>query len=118
MAAFASSLAVAAGGSPTIQQLSFADYDVIYPHLQEGGWGKVYSASLKADPNETIAMKFFGYTKQQPITSEIMKEINLMKNLIGVEGVVQLVGVFSDTAQGCSKPSPSAPLSLSNHSAL
>jgi hypothetical protein len=52
-------------------------------------------------------MKFFGYTKQQPITTEIMKEINLMKNLVGVEGVVQLVGIFSDTAQGFSKIPPS-----------
>lgn len=47
-------------------------------------------------------MKFFGYTKQQPITSEIIKEINLMKNLIGVDGVVQLIGVFNDTPQGYS----------------
>jgi hypothetical protein len=86
-----------------IPQLSYEDYEMQFPHLQEGGWGKVYSASMRSQPNEYVAMKFFGYTKQQPITSEIMKEINLMKSLIGVEGVVQLVGVFADTPQGYSK---------------
>lgn len=25
----------------TIPQLSFTNYDIQFPHLQEGGWGKV-----------------------------------------------------------------------------
>jgi serine/threonine protein kinase len=90
----------------TIPQLSYENYEIQFPHLQEGGWGKVYSAVVKNNSQEFVAMKFFGYTKQQPITSEIMKEINLMKNLIGVEGVVQLVGVFADTPQGYSNDDP------------
>lgn len=118
----------------TVPQLSFEDYEIQFPHLQEGGWGKVYSAVVKGssqslerekDANEEyVAMKFFGYTRQQPITSEIMKEINLMKSLIGVEGVVQLVGVLTDPPQGYSNhslpffviltspPPPSLPLPI------
>lgn len=89
--------------SLTVNQVNFNDYEVQQPHLQEGGWGKVYSAKEKRNNNNYVAMKFFGYTKQQPILSEIMKEINLMKSLVGVDGVVQLIGTFDDRPEGYSK---------------
>jgi serine/threonine protein kinase len=44
-----------------------------------------------------------GYTKQQPQMIEIRKEIGLMEGLRGVEGVVQILGVFDDSAQGYCK---------------
>ena len=45
-------------------------------------------------------MKFFGYTERRPISIEIANEINLMKTLNGVQGVVQMYGVFDDTPKG------------------
>ena len=89
--------------SSTSRQLTPADFTVNFPHLQEGGWGKVYSARLKNDENVKVAMKFFGYTRQRPSYEEIMKEINLMRSLKGVEGVVQIIGTFNDTTTGISK---------------
>ncbi len=45
-------------------------------------------------------MKFFGYTAFRPIHSEIANEINLMIALNGVQGIVQMYGVFNDTPYG------------------
>jgi serine/threonine protein kinase len=79
-------------------RVKFDDYcDLQY--LREGGWGKVYAAVRKSD-HKKVAMKFFGYTGNEPIHSEIYKEIALLMNLAGVEGIVQLEGVFDDTAPG------------------
>jgi serine/threonine protein kinase len=71
-------------------------------YMQEGGWGKVYSATRKSDGRK-VAMKFFGYTKARPDVSEINREIGLMIKLDRVQGVCQLVGIFQDTAEGIRK---------------
>lgn len=68
------------------------------PYLMSGGWGTVYSATDKS--GKRVAMKFFGYTQRAPILEEINKEIALMASLSGIPGVVQLEGVFEDTARG------------------
>ena len=47
-------------------------------------------------------MKFFGYTRQPPHPANIAREIELMVSLRGVEGSVQLIGVFDDTPEGLS----------------
>lgn len=96
MAAFGSSYA----GSVRPQRhvpLHFADYR-LGPYLMSGGWGTVYSATDRS--GKKVAMKFFGYTVRAPILEEINKEIDLMASLSGIPGVVQLEGVFQDTAQG------------------
>lgn len=45
-------------------------------------------------------MQFFGYTGRNPKIKEINAEIELMKNLEGIDGMVQMHGVFMDTAAG------------------
>lgn len=77
--------------------LDFTDYR-IGPYLMSGGWGTVYSATDKS--GKKVAMKFFGYTQRMPILEEIHKEIALMASLAGIPGVVQLEGVFDDSARG------------------
>mmetsp|Transcript_1844 Transcript_1844/g.2926 ORF Transcript_1844/g.2926 Transcript_1844/m.2926 type:complete len:567 (+) Transcript_1844:64-1764(+) len=84
--------------SSSPHQLKYEDY-IVEDMLQEGGWGKVYAAKHRTD-GSTVAMKFFGYTKQPPGSVDIAHEIMLMTALEGVEGAVQLIGVFKDTASG------------------
>jgi serine/threonine protein kinase len=52
----------------------------LFIDLQEGGYGKVYSATRKSD-GLRVAMKFFGYTRQKPDVEEIRKEVALMIRL-------------------------------------
>ena len=59
--------------------LKFEDFE-INEFLQEGGYGKVYSATRKSD-GKKVAMKFFGYTRQKPDVEEIRKEVALMIRL-------------------------------------
>lgn len=59
----------------------------------------MYSAKRLSDGSE-VAMKFFGYTRQTPHPESIAREIELMVSLRGVEGSVQLIGVFDDTPEG------------------
>ena len=59
--------------------LKFDDFE-IDKFLQEGGYGKVYSATRKSD-GLRVAMKFFGYTRQKPDVEEIRKEVALMIRL-------------------------------------
>lgn len=59
--------------------LKFEDFE-IDKFLQEGGYGKVYSATRKSD-GLRVAMKFFGYTRQKPDVEEIRKEVALMIRL-------------------------------------
>ena len=61
----------------------------------------MYSAKRLSDGSE-VAMKFFGYTRQTPHPESIAREIELMVSLRGVEGSVQLIGVFDDTPEGLS----------------
>ena len=61
----------------------------------------MYSAKRLSDGSE-VAMKFFGYTRQPPHPANIAREIELMVSLRGVEGSVQLIGVFDDTPEGLS----------------
>lgn len=82
----------------TAPVVRFSDYG-IGRLVMSGGWGTVYSATRVRD-SKKVAMKFFGYTKRSPIVAEINKEIDLMIQLQGIPGVVQLEGVFDDTADG------------------
>ena len=45
--------------------------------------------------------QFFGYTARRPKLKEINAEIDLMMNLHGIDGMVQMEGVFMDTETGC-----------------
>jgi serine/threonine protein kinase len=91
----ATAIDVAAARAPVI---NFHDYEV-EGFVQKGGWGTVYAARRKRD-GKKFAMKFFGYTDRQPGIAEIANEISLMLSLDGISGVVQLEGVFHDTATG------------------
>jgi serine/threonine protein kinase len=71
----------------------------VVDYVQEGGLGTVYSGVRISDGN-MVALKFFGYTKRRPREVEIQQEINLLWRLKGVPGIVQIEGVFSDTAEG------------------
>jgi serine/threonine protein kinase len=86
---------VAAAHAPRVE---FSDYTVL-DFVQKGGWGTVYSARRNRD-GKRFAMKFFGYTERQPGIADIASEISLMMSLKGISGVIQLEGVFNDTAAG------------------
>mmetsp|Transcript_3838 Transcript_3838/g.5968 ORF Transcript_3838/g.5968 Transcript_3838/m.5968 type:complete len:729 (+) Transcript_3838:136-2322(+) len=76
-----------------------ADNYVINSYLQEGGMGKVYSGMCKST-GARVALKFFGYTMLPPNEQDIVNEIEVMSLLTGTEGIVQLNGIFMDTAEG------------------
>lgn len=84
--------------SASVPLLQAEDFE-IKDLLQIGGMGRVYSGLRKSD-NKSIALKFFGYTKRTQPEKEILREINLMQALVGINGVVQLLGVFFDTSEG------------------
>jgi serine/threonine protein kinase len=75
-----------------------ADYS-IKSYVQEGAMGKVFAAVRKTDGTK-VALKFFGYTMREPSFADMEKEIQLLISLRGVEGIVQLEGVFLDTVNG------------------
>lgn len=74
------------------------DYSV-KSYIQEGAMGKVFAA-VRISDGKKVAMKFFGYTIRRPTFSEMEKEIQLLMSLKGIDGIVQLEGVFLDTADG------------------
>jgi serine/threonine protein kinase/Ca2+-binding EF-hand superfamily protein len=75
-----------------------ADY-AVKSYVQEGAMGKVFAAVRKTD-GKKVAMKFFGYTTRAPHEADMEKEIQLLLSLRGIEGIVQLEGVFLDTVDG------------------
>lgn len=46
-------------------------------------------------------IQFFGYTTRRAKLRDIDAEIDLMLSLRGIEGMVQMEGVFMDTLDGC-----------------
>jgi serine/threonine protein kinase len=78
--------------------LSRDDYEVL-SYVQEGALGKVYMGRCLST-SRFVALKFFGYTKKRPKTRHIQREIKNLSLLKGVEGIVQMEGIFYDTAQG------------------
>ena len=79
------------------------DYKILN-YVASGGEGRVYSATYLPD-NKLVALKFFGYEMKQPDLDSILNEIRIMKDLSGIDGVVQFHGIFMDTVTGiqCSK---------------
>ena len=61
--------------------------------------GKVFAAVNKTT-GKRVAMKFFGYTERAPSFADMEKEIQLLISLKGIDGIVQLEGVFLDTVNG------------------
>lgn len=47
-----------------------------------------------------VAMKFFGYTANQPNRHEIEKEIDFMVTMSGIQGVPHFFGIITDTKKG------------------
>lgn len=78
--------------------LRCTDFEIM-SFVQTGGLGKVYCGKYLPE-NKIVALKFFGYTSRKPNNGDIYKEINLMMALKGIEGIVQLNGVFMDTEDG------------------
>lgn len=68
-------------------------------YIQTGAMGKVYKG-IRLSDQKPVAMKFFGYTDKTPDITGAYEEINLMTDLRGVPGLVQMMGVFMDTADG------------------
>jgi serine/threonine protein kinase len=81
-----------------VQLLNWDDF-TIENFIQEGGQGKVY-VGRENKTSKLFALKFFGYVARHPKLSEIDAEIDLMKDLDGIEGMVQMTGVFMDTQMG------------------
>jgi len=87
--------------------MNFLSNDLLNPYdfiihdnfFEPGGYGKVFPATRRID-GKKFAMKFFGYTDNKPEMEAIKKEIEIMRDLNGLQGVVQLEGIFMDTAQG------------------
>jgi hypothetical protein len=61
--------------------------------------GKVYRSTRLSD-GKVVAMKFFGYAAKQPRIAEVEKEIGLMQSLKGIPNIVQIEGIFMDSADG------------------
>jgi calcium-dependent protein kinase len=61
--------------------------------------GKVFGGEKKRI-RTPVAMKFFGYTRLLPTASCVATEIELMRSLVGIEGVIQILDVFMDTPKG------------------
>jgi serine/threonine protein kinase/Ca2+-binding EF-hand superfamily protein len=78
--------------------LSSNDYEVLH-YVQEGALGKVYCGRCLST-NQLVALKFFGYTKRKPRSRYIYHEIQNLSLLKGVEGIVQIQGIFYDTLEG------------------
>ena len=55
---------------------------------------------MRAADANMVALKFFGYTNRRPDPVHIQHEIELLWSLKGVGGIVQIEGVFLDTAEG------------------
>ena len=51
----------------------------------QGSYGVVVNAVRKSDRKEFV-MKFFGYTKNKPDISWILREIDNLRALVGIEG--------------------------------
>lgn len=83
-------------GKPNI--LSVGNY-AIGPFIAEGGMGTVY-AGICVSNRKFVAMKFFGYAERKPREVEIHREISLLMAVQGIQGMVQIHGVFMDTAKG------------------
>jgi len=79
-------------------QTNCSDYTNL-TYIGEGGMGKVYSAKRVSD-GTPVALKFFGYTNSTPCMSAILQEIRLLTSAVGIEGMVQMFGVFKDTSEG------------------
>mmetsp|Transcript_2935 Transcript_2935/g.4448 ORF Transcript_2935/g.4448 Transcript_2935/m.4448 type:complete len:650 (+) Transcript_2935:131-2080(+) len=81
-----------------VSHLNAEDF-VVNSYVAEGGMGVVYSAYRKQDKSK-VALKFFGYNEHHVSVSDICGEIKLLQNVSGIEGVVQLYGVFMDSIHG------------------
>lgn len=75
------------------------DYVIDPKCVATGAWGTVHRATKK-QTGELVAMKFFGYTKNQPVNRMISAEVMCMMKLVGVSGAVQIIGIFRDTKLG------------------
>lgn len=65
----------------------------------QGSYGVVVNAIRNTDGKEFV-MKFFGYTKNKPDISWILREIDNLRALEGIKGVAQIEATFTDTAEG------------------
>jgi serine/threonine protein kinase len=74
-------------------------YDIKEMHSEysHGAYGLVMNAEKNG---KEFVTKFFGYTNQQPDTDWILREIDNLTHLVGIEGVVQIEDTFNDTADG------------------
>jgi hypothetical protein len=84
--------------APPVPRLNPMDYQLDPQRLCSGGWGVVHRAH-HARTSATVAMKFFGYLKE-PCLSAIRREIELMRCLAGLPGVIKLFGTFDEVAFG------------------
>ena len=76
-----------------------ADEIEIGQYISEGSSGKVYEGIDKSN-NKKYALKFFGYTQRVNLMANIEAEIDLIQNLQGIDGLVQLIGVLIDSEEG------------------
>ena len=65
----------------------------------QGSYGVVVNAIRISDKKQFV-MKFFGYTKNKPDISWILREIDNLRALEGIRGVAQIEASFTDSAQG------------------
>ena len=65
----------------------------------QGSYGVVVDAIRKSD-GKNFVMKFFGYTKNKPDISWILREIDNLRALDAIEGVAQIEATFTDSADG------------------
>ena len=68
--------------------------------MAEGGIGRVYLGEELSTGNR-VALKFFGYLPGIKIkTDEIEHEMNALREVIGIDGLVQFKGYFLDPPEG------------------
>ena len=97
----------------SVENLNYRDFGDLYkpprelprssyltgPALGDGIMGIVH-AGIEKDTKKFVALKFFGYFEKVPKIEDIEREICFLMAMKGVEGIVQIEGVFMDTSGG------------------
>jgi serine/threonine protein kinase len=75
------------------------DNFLLCSYISEGAVGQVYAA-YDRNLERKLALKLFGYTEKTSSMAEIHREIQIISDLNGIDGLVEFYGVFFDSVEG------------------
>ena len=108
-------MSTSVASAPQVPRIDPSEYIIDHKCTAHGAFGVVHRARKRVSGRVSdavsecvsecvsegvVAMKFFGYTDNRPQMDAIAHEIECMAKLTGVQGVVQIHGVFDDTEEG------------------